>query len=257
MESMSKIEAVLFDLDGTLLDSYPDFLAALEIINPNKSKKIIDKSLVRANISGGSSRLLEVAFDINKNDKSLNDLKRKFLHEYEKNIFMHGALFDGISETLNFLLDKNIPYGIVTNKPRKYTEIILKKSSLLRQSKVVICCDDGFKSKPDPAGINHACNILGVSNSKCIYIGDHSNDINAAVAANTLWGACFYGYGFMPVLRDMPIFHDEKYAIENHAIEDPFSRNERGSISWAASNKDGAEVFDNPKEILGFLKKHV
>ena len=69
---MSKIEAVLFDLDGTLLDSYPDFLAALETINPNKSEKIIDKSLVRANISGGSPRLLEVAFDINKDDKNLN-----------------------------------------------------------------------------------------------------------------------------------------------------------------------------------------
>ena len=61
----------------------------------------------------------------------------------------------------------------------------------------------------------------------------------------------------MPVLRDMPTFHDEEYVIENHAIEDPFSRNARGSISWAASNKDGAEVFDSPKEIIDFLKKHV
>ncbi len=170
MESMSKIEAVLFDLDGTLLDSFPDFLASLENINIKSSSKKIDESVVRANVSDGSSKLLKLVFDIDTDDKDFDEHKRNFLNEYERNILMYGNLFLGVSDLLNFLLDKKIPYGIVTNKPRKYTEIILKKSSLLRQSKVVICCDDGFESKPNPEGINHACNILGVPNSKCIYI---------------------------------------------------------------------------------------
>ena len=135
---------------------------------------------------------------------------------------MHGNLFLGVSDLLNFLLDKKIPYGIVTNKPRKYTEIILKKSSLLRQSKVVICCDDGFKSKPNPEGINHACNILGVPNSKCIYVGDHENDLNASLAAGTISGVCTFGYGF-----------------------------KKGLII------DGAESFESPLQILDFIKRNV
>ena len=192
---MSKIEAVLFDLDGTLLDSFPDFLASLENININSSSKKIDESIVRANVSDGSSKLLKLVFDIDADDEGFDEHKRNFLNEYEKNILMYGNLFHGVSDLLNFLLDKKIPYGIVTNKPRKYTEIILKKSSLLRQSKVVICCDDGFKSKPNPEGINHACNILGVPNSKCIYVGDHENDLNASLAAGTISGVCTFGYG--------------------------------------------------------------
>ena len=192
MESMSKIEAVLFDLDGTLLDSFPDFLASLENININSSSKKIDESIVRANVSDGSSKLLKLVFDIDADDEGFDEHKRNFLNEYEKNILMYGNLFHGVSDLLNFLLDKKIPYGIVTNKPRKYTEIILKKSSLLRQSKVVICCDDGFKSKPNPEGINHACNILGVPNSKCIYVGDHENDLNASLAAGTISGCLLY-----------------------------------------------------------------
>ena len=222
MESMSKIEAVLFDLDGTLLDSFPDFLASLKNININSSSKKIDESIVRANVSDGSSKLLKLVFDIDADDEGFDEHKRNFLNEYEKNILMYGNLFHGVSDLLNFLLDKKIPYGIVTNKPRKYTEIILKKSSLLRQSKVVICCDDGFKSKPNPEGINYACNILGVPNSKCIYVGDHENDLNASLAAGTISGVCTFGYGF-----------------------------KQGLII------DGAENFESPLQILDFIKRNV
>ena len=222
MESMSKIEAVLFDLDGTLLDSFPDFLVSLQNINIKSSSKKIDENIVRANVSDGSSKLLKLVFDINADDEDFDEHKRIFLNEYEKNILMYGNLFLGVSDLLNFLLDKKIPYGIVTNKPRKYTEIILKKSSLLRQSKVVICCDDGFKSKPNPEGINHACNILGVPNSKCIYVGDHENDLNASLAAGTISGVCTFGYGF------------KKRLII-----------------------DGAENFESPLQILDFIKRNV
>ncbi len=179
---MSKIEAVLFDLDGTLLDSFPDFLASLENININSSSKKIDESIVRANVSDGSSKLLKLVFDIDADDEGFDEHKRNFLNEYEKN----------------------------------------KKSSLLRQSKVVICCDDGFKSKPNPEGINHACNILGVSNSKCIYVGDHENDLNASLAAGTISGVCTFGYGF-----------------------------KKGLII------DGAENFESPLQILDFIKRNV
>jgi phosphoglycolate phosphatase len=222
MESMNKIEAVLFDLDGTLLDSFPDFLASLENMYIKSSSKKIDESVVRANVSDGSSKLLKLVFNIDKDDKDFDEHKRNFLNEYEKNILMYGNLFPGVPDLLNFLLEKKIPYGIVTNKPRKYTEIILKKSSLLRQSKVVICCDDGFKSKPNPEGINHASNILGVPNSKCIYIGDHENDLNSSLAAGTISGVCTFGYGF-----------------------------KKGLVV------DGAESFESPTQILDFIKRNV
>lgn len=222
MGSMNKIEAVLFDLDGTLLDSFPDFLASLQNMSIKNPSREIDASVVRANISDGSSKLLKIVFDIDKDDKDFDEHKRSFLNEYEKNILMYGSLFLGVPDLLNFLLDKKIPYGVVTNKPRKYTEIILKKSSLLRQSKVVICCDDGFKPKPDPEGVNHACNILGVPNSKCIYIGDHENDLNASLAAGTISGICTFGYGFE---KEM--------------------------------STSGIESFKSPAQILNFIKRNV
>ena len=222
MESMTKIESVLFDLDGTLLDSFPDFLVSLQNINIKSSSKKIDENSVRANVSDGSSKLLKLVFDIDTDDEGFDEQTRNFLNEYEKNILMYGNLFHGVSDLLNFLLGKKIPYGIVTNKPRKYTEIILKKSSLLRQSKVVICCDDGFKSKPSPEGINHACNILGVPNSKCIYVGDHENDLNASLAAGTISGLCSFGYGF-----------------------------KKGLVI------DGVESFESPLQILAFIKRNV
>lgn len=222
MALMNKLEAVLFDLDGTLLDSFPDFLVSLQNLNIENSMQEIDQAVVRANVSDGSSKLLELVFNIDKNDRNFDEHKRNFLSEYEKNILMYGNLFHGVSDLLNFLLDNKIPYGIVTNKPRKYTEIILKKSSLLRQSKVVICCDDGFKSKPDPEGINHACNILGVQKSKCMYIGDHENDLNASLSAGTISGICSFGYGF-----------DKETHI------------------------DGVENFESPIQILDFIKQNV
>ena len=219
---MNKLEAVLFDLDGTLLDSFPDFLASLQNLNIESSTQQIDQAVVRAHVSDGSSKLLNLVFNIDTNDESFEEHKRNFLTEYEKNILMYGNLFHGISDLLNFLIDNKIPYGIVTNKPRKYTEIILKKSSLLRQSKVVICCDDGFKSKPNPEGINHACNVLGVQKSKCIYIGDHMNDLNASLSAGTISGICSFGYGF-----------DKETQV------------------------DGVENFNSPIQILDFIKQNV
>ena len=86
MESMSKIEAVLFDLDGTLLDSFPDFLASLENMNIKSSSRKIDESVVRANVSDGSSKLLRLVFDIDKDDIDFDEHKRKFLNEYERNL---------------------------------------------------------------------------------------------------------------------------------------------------------------------------
>ena len=80
MESMSKIEAVLFDLDGTLLDSFPDFLVSLQNINIKSSSKKIDENIVRANVSDGSSKLLKLVFDINADDEDFDEHKRIFLN---------------------------------------------------------------------------------------------------------------------------------------------------------------------------------
>ena len=107
MESMSKIEAVLFDLDGTLLDSFPDFLASLENINIKSSSKKINESVVRANVSNGSSKLLRLVFDIDTDDKDFDELKRNFLNEYERNILMYGNLFLGAVSYTHLTLPTN------------------------------------------------------------------------------------------------------------------------------------------------------
>ena len=120
--------------------------------------------------------------------------KKEFLLNYEKNILKYGGFFDGSEKLLRYLNKKKIPFGIVTNKPRKYTEIIINKNSLLASSKITICCDDGIKSKPSPEGIIHACREMKVIPKNCLFLGDHDNDLqplNAEV------------YFLVPVFLDM------------------------------------------------------
>ena len=90
----------------------------------------------------------------------------------------------------------------MTNKPRKYTEIIINKNPLLASSEISICCDDGIKSKPSPEGVIHACKEMEVIPKNCLFLGDHDNDLQAALNAEVCFGACLFGYGFQNIIRN-------------------------------------------------------
>ena len=202
MELMKQIDGVLFDLDGTLIDSFPDFLQSLKTLSVRGKEIKISEKKVRALVSDGSSKLISEVFGISELDVDFFRLKKEFLLNYEKNILKYGAFFDGSEKLLSFLKEKKIPFGIVTNKPRKYTEMIVEKNSLLKSSEIIICCDDGIKSKPSPEGIVHACKEMKVIPKNCLFLGDHNNDLQAALNAEVFFGACLFGYGFKNSIRN-------------------------------------------------------
>ena len=117
---------VLFDLDGTLIDTAPDFLSSLNNVLTRYNKRNVSASGIRTYISEGSSKLIKYAFDIDEKDKDFKKYKNEFLLEYKSNLIAKSNLFDGIEKLLSYLNQNKIMYGIVTNKFLEYADPIVK-----------------------------------------------------------------------------------------------------------------------------------
>ena len=194
MEKNQKIKGVLFDLDGTLIDTAPDFILSLNNILSRHQFPNLDPSIIRSNVSDGSAKLTSLGFGLDKTDPSFDVLRNEFLAEYKINLLKNSYLFNGISLLLEFLSKQNIKFGIVTNKPREYAEPLVRNFSELDKSVVLICSDDISEPKPSPQGINVALEALNINNLECLYIGDHINDLDAGANAGAKIIACYYGY---------------------------------------------------------------
>ena len=131
--------------------------------------------------------------------------------EYKNNLTKSTRLFNGIEELLNYLDDKEIIYGIVTNKYREYADPIIDSFTQLKNIKIVVCPDDVSISKPDPEGIFLACKKLNVSPSEVIFLGDHHNDLQAGISAGVSVIGCLYGYSLSEASKKM---HDCEYVNE-------------------------------------------
>ena len=194
MQENHRTKLVLFDLDGTLIDTAPDFLESLNNVLKNNNKDCVSMNEVRPHISEGTSKLIKLIFKINENDKNFNLYKNQFLSEYESNLKNNSRLFEGMSDFIKFLDKESIKYGVVTNKHYKYAKPIIDSFLELKNIKVLICPDHVNISKPDPEGILLACKKLDIKPENTIYLGDHLNDIKAGICAGTKTVACLYGY---------------------------------------------------------------
>lgn len=194
MQEKYKTKLVLFDLDGTLIDTAPDFLLSLNNVLKNHGRDEITIEQIRPHISEGSSKLIKFFFDIDYENENFKFFKDEFLSEYALNLTKNSKLFDGIGDLIKFLDTNSIMYGVVTNKFYEYTEPILKYFKELKNIKVVICPDHVNISKPDPEGIILACKKLNTQASDTIYLGDHENDIRAGISAGAKVLGCLYGY---------------------------------------------------------------
>ena len=192
---LTNIKLFLFDLDGTLIDTAPDFLTSLNNVLAENNRDLVHLDDIRQFISDGSGKLVEVGFGIDSDHEKFNELKSALLREYKKNLTCLSKLFDGVKDLIDFLNKKNIVYGIVTNKPLEYAKPIIEFFDELGDCKILICPDHVRKAKPDPEGINLACNNLDISPKLACYVGDHDVDIAAGLAANVPVFACEYGYG--------------------------------------------------------------
>ena len=194
MQESHKTELVLFDLDGTLIDTAPDFVLSLNKILESNGRKKLNKNIIRSHVSDGSAKLVEIGFKINENDAEFQKFRNELLNEYEKNLTNESEIFDGVDDVISYLNTNNIIFGIVTNKPYKYAKPIVNNFGILNASKVLICPDSLSHIKPDPEGILLACSKLNINPKNCVYIGDHKKDLEAGINAGTKTIGCMYGY---------------------------------------------------------------
>ena len=194
MQENHKTELILFDLDGTLIDTAPDFHTSCNTMLKKYNMDEVSESDIRPHISEGTSELIKKFFNIDEFDSKFESLKLEFLSEYNMNKTKGCELFEGITSLINFLDKNNIKYGVVTNKFFKFANPIIDSFSELKNTKVLICPDHVQISKPDPEGILLACKKLDSCPLNTIYLGDHINDLKAGLSAGVRILGCLYGY---------------------------------------------------------------
>ncbi|MBF7688822.1 HAD family hydrolase [Acinetobacter rathckeae] len=189
------MKAVLFDLDGTLIDTAADFIRIIQAMCNAENKPVIDAQAIRAQVSEGARAMLQLAYpDISPQDEKFTYYRQQFLNEYENNIAVESCLFDGMPELLAMLEEKNIPWGIVTNKPRYLSERLLQALKLDQRCAVLVCPEDVKQTKPDPEPMFLAAKQIQIDAKDIIYVGDHPRDIDAGRAANMYTILAAYGY---------------------------------------------------------------
>ena len=185
-------EAVLFDLDGTLANTGPDLVAALNMMRQERDLPPVKFDEVKYVVGYGSRRLMR-EYLINEGE-DLEILRKQFLSEYDRIAHENSQLFKGIPHVLDYLDNNSIPWAIVTNKPTKQTLSFIKKFNLEHRISQLVCSDTLPKYKPDPDGIIHVCNKLNIEPRNGVYIGDTTIDEDAANACGMPFLAAGWGY---------------------------------------------------------------
>ena len=188
------ISALLFDLDGTLVDTAPDFVAVLNQQRNDFGLDSLPEKDIRNVVSDGARALIKLAFGGNENEPEFQRKRQDLLDRYKVTVGDNAQLFDGMSVVLSRFEEIGIPWGIITNKPRLYTDILLDKLGLSSKSALTLCPDDVSKPKPDPEIMNLASKLLSIDLEKAVYVGDHIRDIQAGKSARMITVAASYGY---------------------------------------------------------------
>jgi phosphoglycolate phosphatase len=188
------INTVLFDLDGTLVDTAPDLGYALNLQLARHSKPVLSDEVIRPYASHGTRGLLEVGFNVRPNDVCFLSLRDEYLEIYDQVFTRSPRLFDGMDTLLNTLESKGLPWGIVTNKPSRFTHPLVESIGLSLRAAAVISGDDAPQPKPSPATLHLACEKIGVKPETCLYVGDAARDIEAGRAAGMKTVIALFGY---------------------------------------------------------------
>lgn len=200
-----KLQAVLFDLDGTLIDTAPDFIRIIKVMCGKHNHPCPSDEAIREQVSAGARAMVKLMFgdelaNVADTDPKLLAYRQEFLDTYEADICVDSRLFPGLDELLVTLEHQGILWGIVTNKPRYLAEILLEKLALSERCSVLVCPDDVTHTKPDPEPMLLAVARLNaqfdrqIKLENCIYVGDHIRDIQAGNAANMTTILAAYGY---------------------------------------------------------------
>jgi phosphoglycolate phosphatase len=186
-------DSVLFDLDGTLLDTAPDMVAALQELQSALDYQPIEYQVGRSNVSNGAVGLLRVGFpDMGESERM--GLMCDFIDRYVRILHDQTTVFPGVDDLLQKLDDGARRWGVVTNKPAHLTDPLMKGLDLYDRCAAVISGDTLATRKPDPAPLLHACDVGEIDPQRCIYVGDANRDIEAGRRAGMATVAATYGY---------------------------------------------------------------
>ena len=186
--------AVLFDLDGTLADTAPDLAAAANKMRAQRGLSPLPLETLRPLASAGARGLIGEAFGIGPEHETYPALRDEFLSNYAADICATTTLFDGVATLLADLTERNIRWGIVTNKATRLTEPLVALLGLADTSACVVCGDTTPHTKPHPAPLLHAAQAMRVPPAAIVYVGDDLRDIQAGQAAGMSTIAAAYGY---------------------------------------------------------------
>jgi len=189
-----KINGILFDLDGTLLDTAPDLCAALNYLRALHHLAPLPLSIIRDAAGAGFAGLMKVGLNIEPTDPRFPELSKQAFAYYEEHLLDNTQLFSGMEEVLTYLENENIPWGIVTNKPKRFTDLIAEKLHLSSKTNCIISGDSLENRKPHPEPVIHACQLLNREPQECLFIGDAKIDVMAGKAAGTKALIAMYGY---------------------------------------------------------------
>jgi phosphoglycolate phosphatase len=188
------IEAILFDLDGTLVDTAADMGGALNRLLLEEGLEPLPMETIRPLVSQGGLVLTRLGFDGKVAEQQIEPLRQRFLQYYHAHVADESKLFDGYAAVLDELESRSIPWGIVTNKPEWLTHPLLAQLDLARRSGVVIGGDTLAQRKPHPLPLQVAAERLQVNCNHCVYVGDDERDIVAGKAARMKTLVAAYGY---------------------------------------------------------------
>lgn len=185
--------AVLFDLDGTLLDTAPDMVGALNRLRAEEARPALPFETARASVSHGAAGLVELGFP-GAPPAEFTRLQARFLELYAARLAADTRLFEGMETVLATLAERDLPLGIVTNKPTHLTLPLLEALGLRARFAGIVCGDTVSSRKPHPLPMRHAAALAGVPPEHCVYVGDAERDVQAAHAAGMPALVATYGY---------------------------------------------------------------
>jgi len=209
------IRAVMFDLDGTLLDTAPDFIVVVNQLLAEQKRPVLAAETIRAGVSNGSKALIKLAFAIDENNVQFEPLRQRLLELYLQNHSVHTKPFPGINTLIEQLAAHNIAWGIATNKPALYTLPLMVDMNMQPPPASVICPDHVSRPKPDSESLFLASSQLGCTPEEIIFVGDHKRDIDCGKGAGSITIAAAYGY---VEEGDDPASWNADYCV-NHADE--------------------------------------
>ena len=217
------INTVLFDLDGTLADTAPDLAHTLNLLLIEQGRQTLAYETIRPVVSHGATALVQLGFGLTPEDSQFETLRQRIIELYADNLCRHTTLFPGMQELLDQLEEHDVRWGVITNKPARFTEPLLAALGLQQRAACMISGDSTTHRKPHPEPMILACRHIGVKALNCLYVGDAERDIEAGRRAGMHTLVAGFGY-----IGD----HDQP-------------------VNWRAQG-----IVDEPWQILDWIKQH-